>query len=413
MQPRPVTPAATADQNGEHQQQEPDRSVIPPPPKEIYATLASTLANPIDAEQYYHCVLQELPANHATLQGWRQAKGGNIEWGAEGDLLWEDTWEGTMDTFLEAAAANYPRPPGDTRQGLHALLAFHSWKHHDTITLHTLNHNPRRGTPEDDTTTAITIQQDPENPAGYHLTWSDPAPHPPASPILQDVFATISAELQEAKAPQQPEDKMPQAPLPPTAQERPHQEPLTHPITKMELPTQHGTSPDRIGFRELPQEWAIHNGTLRWDEITPGLQAICLHSTTEPTNTWALPADCHHLLVTIQGDAAITPKEEDPVTAAPAHIPQQTSLVLMTVHPDPTPWQAMVITHPAPKRPHAHLASKVGGHQWVPPPGTPRTHTHQPHPPPGARSSPSTTWYTQPGIMGVRHTHEPTSSRGH
>ena len=28
----------------------------------------------MDAEQYYQCVLRELPANHATLEGWRQAK---------------------------------------------------------------------------------------------------------------------------------------------------------------------------------------------------------------------------------------------------------------------------------------------------------------------------------------------------
>ena len=72
MQPRPVSPAATADQNVEHQQQEPGRAATPPPPppppKDIYATLASTLAHPMDAEQYYQCVHRELPANHATLQ---------------------------------------------------------------------------------------------------------------------------------------------------------------------------------------------------------------------------------------------------------------------------------------------------------------------------------------------------------
>ena len=100
---------------------------------------------------------------------------------------------------------------------------------------------------------------------------------------------------------------MPQAPSPSTTQDQPRTEPLTHPITTMELPPQHRTTPDRNGFRDLPREWAVHNGTLRWDEITPGLQAICLHSITEPTTTWALPTDRHHLLLTVQGDAAITP----------------------------------------------------------------------------------------------------------
>ena len=98
---------------------------------------------------------------------------------------------------------------------------------------------------------------------------------------------------------------MPQAPSPSTTQEDPRTEPLTHPMTTMELPPQHRTIPDRNGFQDLPREWAVHNGTLRWDEITPGLQAIRLHSITEPTTTWALPRGHHHLLVTVQGDATI------------------------------------------------------------------------------------------------------------
>ena len=88
----------------------------------------------------------------------------------EEDLLWEDTRKGTMDAFLEAAAETYPRPPGDTRHGLHTLLAFHSWKHRHTITLHPLNHNPHRWTPEDAATAAITIRQNSENPEEYHIT---------------------------------------------------------------------------------------------------------------------------------------------------------------------------------------------------------------------------------------------------
>ena len=184
--PRSISPASTADRNAEHQREKPDpgcAATPPPPPKDIYATLASTLA-PMDAEQYYQSVQRDLPEDHATLQGWKQGKGYDNEWGTEEDLLWEDTWKGTADAFLEAAAETYPRPPGDTRHGLHALLAFHSWKHRHTVTLHPLDHNPHRWTPEDDATATITVQQSPENPEEYHIAWDDPAPHPPASPTL-------------------------------------------------------------------------------------------------------------------------------------------------------------------------------------------------------------------------------------
>ena len=179
---------------------------------------------------------------------------------------------------------------------------------------------------------------------------------PPPPPPSRTSSPPISAELQEVKATQQTDDEMPQAPPPPTAQERLHQEPLPNPIIKIKLPPQHHTNLDRNGFQNLMQERGVHNGMLRWDKITPGLQAIRLHSITEPTNTWALPADRHHLLLTIQGDAAITPTEGDPMTAAPTHainIPPQTSSAPMTVHPGPTPWQAIVITYPAPND-HTH-----------------------------------------------------------
>ena len=119
----------------------------------------------------------------------------------------------------------------------------------------------------------------------------------------------------------------------------------------MELPPQHRTTPDRNGFRNLPPEWAVHNGTLRWDEITLGLQAIRLHSITVPTSTSTLPTDRHHLLLTVQGDATITLTEGDPITAAciqAIHMDGQASSAPLTVHPGPTPWQAIVITYPTP-----------------------------------------------------------------
>ena len=62
----------------------------PPPPKDIYATLASTLA-PMDAEQYYQSIQRDLPGDHRTLQGWKKEKKNDNEWGTEEDLLWEDT----------------------------------------------------------------------------------------------------------------------------------------------------------------------------------------------------------------------------------------------------------------------------------------------------------------------------------
>ena len=72
--------------------------------------------------------------------------------------------------------------------------------------------------------------------------------------------------------------------------------------------------------------------------------------------TWALPTGRHDLLLTVQGDATITPTEGDPVTAAPAqavHIPPQASSAPLAVHPGPTPWQAIVITYPTPND-HTH-----------------------------------------------------------
>ena len=142
---------------------------------------------------------------------------------------------------------------------------------------------------------------------------------------------------------------MPQAPSPPTTQESPRTEPPTQPITTMELPKQHRTPPDRNGFQNPPQKWAVHNGT-------PGLQAIRLDPITEPTTTWTLPTGGQHLLLNVQGDATITPTEGDPITAAPTHavhIPAQASSAPMTVHPGPTPWQAIVITYPDPND-HTH-----------------------------------------------------------
>ena len=72
MQPQPMSPEDAKDHNEEQQHKESDRTATTPPlppPRDIYATLASTLAEPMDAEQYYQHLLQELPATHKTLQG--------------------------------------------------------------------------------------------------------------------------------------------------------------------------------------------------------------------------------------------------------------------------------------------------------------------------------------------------------
>ena len=91
MQPSSISPAAGADQNAKHQQKEPDHAATPPPPppaqKDIYATLAGTLAHPMDAEQYYQSVQREPAADHRTLQGWRQEKANDNEWGTKDHSL--------------------------------------------------------------------------------------------------------------------------------------------------------------------------------------------------------------------------------------------------------------------------------------------------------------------------------------
>ena len=72
MQPHPMSPDHTEDHHEKQQQSGPDRTAtsLPlPSPRDIYATLASTVAQPMDAKQYYRQVLQELPATHGTLQG--------------------------------------------------------------------------------------------------------------------------------------------------------------------------------------------------------------------------------------------------------------------------------------------------------------------------------------------------------
>ena len=94
MQPNSMSPDDTEDHHEEQQQKGPDRTATPlplPPPKDIYATLASTLAEPMDAEQYYQQVLQEVPASHLALQGCRQEKVVDNDWGPGEDLHWEDT----------------------------------------------------------------------------------------------------------------------------------------------------------------------------------------------------------------------------------------------------------------------------------------------------------------------------------
>ena len=103
MPPRSISPASTADQNAEHQRKEPDHTATPPPPppKDIYATLAGTLA-PTDAEQYYQSIQGDLPADHATLQGWKQEKRNETTSGARrktfsrktpGKAPWTPSWK--------------------------------------------------------------------------------------------------------------------------------------------------------------------------------------------------------------------------------------------------------------------------------------------------------------------------------
>ena len=82
MLARSISPASTAEQKVEHQRKEPNKTAtLPPPhpPNDIYATLAGNLARPMDAEQYYQSVQRDLPADHPTLQGWKQETGNDNE----------------------------------------------------------------------------------------------------------------------------------------------------------------------------------------------------------------------------------------------------------------------------------------------------------------------------------------------
>ena len=217
-----MSPDNTDDHHKDHQQKEPDHTATPPSlpqPGDIYAKLFRTLAEPMDAEQYYQQVLQDLPATHVTLQVSKQEKGGDNERSPEDDLTSEDTY-GSPEGFLEDTPSTYPRPPMETRRGLHVLLAFQTRKHHHAITLHL-------STSRTQTTRLVT------------------------------------------------------------------------------------SSPGAIqnhGYRHLPRDCAVHNGTLQWDKITAGVQAVSLHWVTEPTDTWILPANRHYLLLSVQGDATIAPK---------------------------------------------------------------------------------------------------------
>ena len=79
MPPRSISPASAADQNAEHLQEEPKLNHAatlppPPPPRDIYATLASTLA-PMDAKQYYQSIQGDLRRTTRPSMGGSRRKG--------------------------------------------------------------------------------------------------------------------------------------------------------------------------------------------------------------------------------------------------------------------------------------------------------------------------------------------------
>ena len=148
-----------------------------------------------------------------TLQRWTQEKGGTHEWGPEISILWEDTC-GTI-RLSEGGSLNLPAPDPHTRHGLHTDLVFHSWKHQHAVTLHPLDHNPQRRTPEDHAATTITIQQDRESLAGYHLTWTEPAPQPATWLTLHNVSAPTVQAFKKRRPHSDPRTRCPK--------HRPHQ----------------------------------------------------------------------------------------------------------------------------------------------------------------------------------------------
>ena len=140
---------------------------------------------------------------------------------------------------------------------------------------------------------------------------------------------------------------MPQAPSPPTTQENP----------SPHRSSPHSTAPPRTatGFETCHgngrSTTAHSDGTKSHRGSRP---SACTRSTSPPPPGHLTGR--HHLLLTVKGDATITRREGDPVTAAPAHalhIPPQASLAPMAVHQGPTPWQAIVITYPTSNN-HTH-----------------------------------------------------------
>ena len=181
MTPRSISPASTADQNAEHQRKEPDHAATPQPSPPQKGHLRHTGRHPSP-----HGRRAVLPVHPPRPPG-----GPRVPPGVEaGEKERQRVGHGGRPSLGRQLERHHGRLPGsgsrnllpparNTRHGLHALPAFHSWKNRHTITLHPLDHNPHRWTPEADATATITIQQNPENPEEYHITRNDPAPIPP------------------------------------------------------------------------------------------------------------------------------------------------------------------------------------------------------------------------------------------
>ena len=321
-----------------------------------------------------------------------------------------------MDTFLEAAATTFPGRPRDTRHG--STHSLHSTAGNTTTpSLSTSSTRIRTDwTPEDNATTAITIQQDPKKPSGYHLNWNAPATAtPPASPPCRTSWPPSEHNYKKRKPHNNQTTRC--------FRHRPHQPHRSAP-TKSPSPTPspkrsspHNTAPPRTatGFGNTagigsPQRQALVG---RNHTRAPGHPPALNHRIHQYLGTTGRPPPppphhprkCRH-----HTNGARLPKG----SPRPRH--PHTPTNINGIHDSATGPHCMASHRhhlPRPQRPNTHLATKVGGHPWGPPPGTPRTHAHPPHPPSGARSSPSTTRHTQPGVMGIRDPHEPTSSGGH
>ena len=235
MPPRSISPASTADQNAEHKREEPEpaRAATPPaPPPPPKGHLRHTGQHPSP-----HGCRAVLPVHPTRPPGGPRDPPGV----QAGEQERQRVGHGGRPSLGRHLERHQGRLPGSSSRNLPPPARGHQARPPRPPSVPQLetppHHHPpppppqsHQWTPEDDATAAITVQQSPENPEEYHITWNDPAPHPPASLTLPDVFGPSAQNCRRRKPhnnqtkrcprhhPHQPHKKAPaQSPSPTTS----------------------------------------------------------------------------------------------------------------------------------------------------------------------------------------------------